>query len=376
MQEKLLETIDTIYDCVGDTFDHPQALKAFSDIADGTGLYLCEVRPFFGRTTLVGYHNVPDQAAEAMLKSFATVESNSMIKNLPRIPTGVPVLRRAFVSDEEYYQSDMYKITSEPWGLHCEGVSIFKKGLVSALGCGFMRHPGQCELEAEHLSQMALVNKHYMRAMTFQQRFNNLEQALVQANNVLDLVDFGMILFGNSKTPLFVNKSAERILAAGDGLSLRSAGLTIHNRKAQKQFDDMFEAMNADTVPLLARSGGLVHASRPSRKRAYSLMLVPMGANKSGIEGATTGVLLFDPSKKRTTAVKLFATSYGLTKSEAQLALELAQGVSPEEFASENNISINTVRTHLRSLFAKTETARQAELVSLLLRVTAGIDLD
>lgn len=376
MQEKLLETIDTIYDCVGDTFDHPRALKTFSDIVDGTGLFLCEVRPFFGRNNLIGYHNVPDQAAEVMLKSFATAESNSMIKNLPRIPLGVPVLRRAFVSDEEYYQSDMYKITSAPWGLHSEGVSIFKKGLVSAVGCGFMRHPGQCELDAEHLSQMAFINKHYIRAMTFQQRLDKLEQALVQANNVLDLVDFGMILYGTSKTPLFVNKSAERLLAACDGLALGKNGLIIHDRKAKKQFDDMFDAMNGDTVPLPARTGGLVRASRPSNKRSYSLMLVPMAVNRSGIEEATTGVLLFDPNKKRTTAIKLFATSYGLTKSEAQLALELAQGMSAEEFASEKNISINTVRTHLRSLFAKTETSRQAELVSLLLRVTAGINLD
>lgn len=64
-------------------------------------------------------------------------------------------------------------------------------------------------------------------------RFDKLQQALVQANNVLDLVDFGMILFGGSKTPLFVNKSAERLLNASDGLSLGNSGLVIHDRKAK-----------------------------------------------------------------------------------------------------------------------------------------------
>ncbi|MFK8035218.1 MAG: helix-turn-helix transcriptional regulator [Hyphomicrobiales bacterium] len=376
MQDKLLDTIDTIYKCIGDNFNHPRALAAFSEATDETGLYLAEIWPFFGQQKLIGYHNVPDQAAEAMLNSFSTLKSNSMMKNLPRIPLGVPVLRRAFVSDEEYFASDMYKITSEPWGLHSEGVTVLKKGLVSAVACGFMRLPGKSELEAEHLSLMAVINKHYLRAMDFQQRFDKLQQALMQANNVLDLVDFGMMLFGESKTPLFVNKSAERLLDVSDGLSLGKSGLSIHDREAKKQFNELFDAMNSNTVPSIARTGGLVRVNRPSRKRPYSLMLVPMGANKSGLEGASISVLLFDPSIKRTTAIKLFATSYGLTKAEARLALELAQGMSPEEFASEHSISINTVRTQLRALFAKTETSRQAELVSLLLRVTAGINLE
>ncbi|MEP0521462.1 MAG: helix-turn-helix transcriptional regulator [Hyphomicrobiales bacterium] len=376
MQEKLLYTIDTIYDCIGDKFDHPRALEAFSNLTDGTGLIVCEIWPFFGRNNLLGYHNIPDQAAEVMLKSFKTPERNSMMQNLPRIPLGVPVLRRAFVSDEEYFASDMYKHTSEPWGLHSEGVTVWKKGLVNALACGFVRGHGDSEIEAEHLSQMAFIGKHYIRAMSFQKRFNKFEQALVQANSVLDLVDFGLLIFGESKTPIFVNKSAERLLATEDGISLGKNGLIIHDRKAKMEFDGMLETMNSNTVPRLARTGGLVRVSRPSRKRPYSIMLAPMGANKSGFKESTVSVLLFDPSVKRTTAIKLFATSYGLTKAEALLALEIAQGFSPEEFAAERNISINTVRTQLRSLFTKTETSRQAELVSLLLRVTAGINLE
>lgn len=103
--------------------------------------------------------------------------------------------------------------------------------------------------------------------------------------------------------------------------------------------------MNANVVPIIARTGGLVRVNRSSSKRPYSLILVPIGANKPGIEDATIDVLLFDPSIKRTTAIKLFATSYRLTKAEARLALELAQGMSPEVFAAEHSISINTVRT-------------------------------
>ncbi|MGT2467066.1 helix-turn-helix transcriptional regulator [Mesorhizobium atlanticum] len=57
---------------------------------------------------------------------------------------------------------------------------------------------------------------------------------------------------------------------------------------------------------------------------------------------------------------------FGLTGAETQLALRLASGDAPLEIAERNRLSRTTIRTQLASLFAKTETRRQAELVALL----------
>lgn len=376
LQDLLLSAVETIYDCVGDTFDHQRALASLSVATDDTGLFLAEIWPLWGRQDLIGFHNVPEDAVAAMLKSFGDMKSNSMFKSLPKIPVGVPVLRRAFVSDEEYYQSPMYKKTSAPWGLHSEGVSILKKGLVSAVGCGFMRHPVQGEVDTDLLTKLAFLNKHYQRAMELQQRLSTLEQHVINANNVLDLVEFGMILFDESKALIFVNRSAERILEKADGLRLGRTGLHIDDRDAKSQFEELLNGMNAKNVSLASRAGGIVKVRRPSRKRNYNLMLVPMAAQKSGTASSNVAVLIFDPTLKRTTATKFFATSYGLTPAEALLALELAQGTSVENFAVIRNVSVNTVRTQLSSIFAKTDTKRQGELISLLLRITAGISLE
>lgn len=376
MQEQLLLTAtETIYDCVEETFDHNRALTTFSSATDATGLFLGEFWPFTGKQNPLGSCNIPEDAIAAMI-AFGTPETNSMMKNLPFIPTGVPVLRRTFVSDQEHYATAMHKQTSKPWGLHSEGVSIFKKGLVQVTACGFIRHPGQSDLNSETLSRIAFLNKHYMRAMTLQKRLNKLEEVLIHSNTALDLVDFGLLLYGSSKTPNYINQLAKRILTDNDGLSISGNQLVIRDQKAGKQFNDMIEVLQRDNLPIEARSGGLVRAKRTSFKRNYSLMLVPMTA-KQDVTGrnSTLAVLIFDPNIKHTTAIKLFATSYRFTKAESALALELAQGTSIDDYASERNIRISTARTQLRALFAKTETTRQGELVSLLLRVTAGINL-
>lgn len=57
---------------------------------------------------------------------------------------------------------------------------------------------------------------------------------------------------------------------------------------------------------------------------------------------------------------------FGLTPSEASLAMALTEGKSLKEASSRLGISIWTARSHLRSIFQKTDTHRQAELVSLI----------
>ncbi|HWG59212.1 MAG TPA: helix-turn-helix transcriptional regulator, partial [Candidatus Acidoferrales bacterium] len=70
---------------------------------------------------------------------------------------------------------------------------------------------------------------------------------------------------------------------------------------------------------------------------------------------------------------ELLTRQYGLTKHEASLADLLLQGSDLREAAEKLGVSMNTVRTHLRLIFEKTDTHRQAELVRVLLRGPAGL---
>jgi DNA-binding CsgD family transcriptional regulator len=247
--------------------------------------------------------------------------------------------------------------------------------LVSAVTCGFVRHPQQAEFGAEHVTKLAFLNQHYQRAMGLQQRLSMLEKQIVLANNALDLVQFGMLLFDNTRNPVFINKSAKRIFEKADGLEIGRDGLRINDKTAKEKFNNMLDGMIAARRSKVARVGGIVQVGRPSRKRNYNLMLVPMPESGSGIDKSTIAVLIFDPTQKQTTAANLFKSTYGFTKSETLLALELAQGESLAGFAKARDISKNTVRTQLRALFAKTDTSRQSELVSVLLHMAAGVDL-
>ncbi len=65
----------------------------------------------------------------------------------------------------------------------------------------------------------------------------------------------------------------------------------------------------------------------------------------------------------------ILAKTFRLTPAEAKLACIIARGASPEIAAAELKISRETARNQLKSVFAKTDTHRQSELVALLLQV-------
>jgi DNA-binding CsgD family transcriptional regulator len=65
----------------------------------------------------------------------------------------------------------------------------------------------------------------------------------------------------------------------------------------------------------------------------------------------------------------ILAKTFHLTPAEAKLACVIARGASPEIAAGELKISRETARNQLKSVFAKTDTHRQSELVALILQV-------
>lgn len=58
-----------------------------------------------------------------------------------------------------------------------------------------------------------------------------------------------------------------------------------------------------------------------------------------------------------------------LTPAEAQIALGIAEGKTLAAIAEMRNVAVSTARGQLKSVFAKTGTHRQAELVALLARL-------
>lgn len=96
----------------------------------------------------------------------------------------------------------------------------------------------------------------------------------------------------------------------------------------------------------------------------YDLLLATVHARLRQIERIRTAHQQEDITPDAAT----LSARFDLTPTEARVAIALTEGLQPAQIAESFSIARTTVAFHMRNIFDKTETGRQAELVALLLR--------
>jgi DNA-binding CsgD family transcriptional regulator len=98
--------------------------------------------------------------------------------------------------------------------------------------------------------------------------------------------------------------------------------------------------------------------------------IVPLAARVKRSSGASYRVVVTpvprDADEQRDISTDVLRELYALTPAQAQVARSLFAGRSVEESAAALNLSLNTVRTHLKQIFTRCEVQSQAELLHLL----------
>lgn len=103
------------------------------------------------------------------------------------------------------------------------------------------------------------------------------------------------------------------------------------------------------------------------RKRDGS-MLIAYASRCEG-PGEQLMIVFSDPSERREPVPAILQQWFGLTAAESKIAIELVRGGGLRHIAKVLHVAEATLRTQMKSILAKTNTHRQAELVALLVRI-------
>jgi DNA-binding CsgD family transcriptional regulator len=80
-------------------------------------------------------------------------------------------------------------------------------------------------------------------------------------------------------------------------------------------------------------------------------------------------LLFYHPESAPAIDASLLYAMFGLSPVECRIAIQLAEGLSLKEIAAAQGTQHDTVRKQLRSIFEKTSTNRQPELIRLMLHL-------
>jgi DNA-binding CsgD family transcriptional regulator len=187
----------------------------------------------------------------------------------------------------------------------------------------------------------------------------------VVALHILDRFSIGIVLLDSTGHILFANTSARSFMHNGQRLGPRTLIFERLPPGSSRRVEELIERtqggepMIAVTVPYAVEGSSLVLlASRLRRNEATQL--------GRGLQHAVTILFLCDPMRPIELPVAWVIDAYGLTHAEARAALSASSGMTVAAMARQLDLSPNTIKTHLRKVFAKTGTGRQAELTRLV----------
>ncbi|HUE89653.1 MAG TPA: helix-turn-helix transcriptional regulator [Vicinamibacterales bacterium] len=121
-------------------------------------------------------------------------------------------------------------------------------------------------------------------------------------------------------------------------------------------------------------AGGVLAVGRPSG-RPLAVLVCPSSRQRCFFqgEGAAAVVFVSNPERIGIPDGGTLQEVFGLTLAEAKLTRLLAHGASLMEAGVRLGLRRETVRSRVKSIFAKTNTHRQAELVRLVIDATPEI---
>jgi DNA-binding CsgD family transcriptional regulator len=102
-------------------------------------------------------------------------------------------------------------------------------------------------------------------------------------------------------------------------------------------------------------------------RRPLAIHAVPIQPDALG--GIHTALVLVDLEEAPEPNPSVLQKIFGLTAAEADLAIRVARGDTPAKISKQRETTVSTVRSQLASVFRKTKTTRQADLLSLIARV-------
>jgi DNA-binding CsgD family transcriptional regulator len=212
---------------------------------------------------------------------------------------------------------------------------------------------------------------HLQRALRIHREFIRLRVEKSALTAGFGSLLMGLVLLDHLGAPVYINPVAQSILDSHPAIALLNDNIVPTRREDAAQLRRLVHSCLNHAIDPQTKRGGVMGLHHDEARHPLAVMVKEVATSDLAnlIDGVPVYAALYlsDPDRPMPISADAIATLYDLTRTESQVAIALANGMSVEDIARTHSRSINTLRTQLRSLFSKTHTSSQTELVRLLL---------
>lgn len=210
---------------------------------------------------------------------------------------------------------------------------------------------------------------HLEQALRTQRYLDDLRGEADDAAEAIDSMRHPVFVVASDATVVQCNSPAEAMLRERpDGICVTGGRLRMQSGAADAELHRSISC--AVGLPDRGRVGRSLLCPRPSRPRPLVVHVFPFTSRTRDSARPRALVIVVDPDCTPDPPKALLRRLFGLTATEADIAIRVAAGQGLTPIAEDLTLSMATVKTHVRHIFEKTDTHRQAELVRLLAALT------
>lgn len=297
-------------------------------------------------------------------------------------PVGAVYYDYKYLTETDIARDEYYDFLNRNGGKYAMGATLAKPGAAQPKGdvlqCAVHfssrhGHPGDDKIDI-----FRRLVPHIMRAAQISQSFSQHQTAVNDALSALYQSRDAILGLDDALNVVLTSEAAERILSAGDGLTVRGGRLSLASPTVEKEVYAAMAALISQEGRLAMETPSAFAVERPTGARPLVLFLTPISPPVEAAETSVAGRLkllvtirdlAFEPSVSKRALKRVFS----LTNAECELSLALARGERLNDYCDRMDLSIETARWHLNNVFSKTGTNRQTELALLVRNLASAV---
>lgn len=362
------DVIGHLYDAASNSASWLAFLRAGSAYFAAFGAHLMHLdkdNPELSVSYVVGFeaHSLEIQRA-TMRKQMELEKEDPRFIHARRFPN-MPFRCTDLMPVEEFRASRVYRELLHPNGIEYSLMVQYSDTPDDFTGLAFFRRPGAAPFDDADARGLGEIIPHLRRTLAIQRRLFQLDHRLDASYQILEGLPSGLVIVDEQGRTEFANAAARRIFAQKDGLDISNGRLQAHSRDHAGLIEVIRQTIEHGRH-------GAIAITRPSGQPAIQCVVTRLAMNRGEtpanlIARPRAAVYLADPTQPLETPEQLLQRIFGLTQAEARVLERLVYGRTPEQTATDNGVELTTVRSQLKSIFAKTNTTRQPELVQRVL---------
>lgn len=368
-QEDILALVDSAYQAAVDPSLWPDALARAGELFGGhqTVVIGSETR----RTTPSERLNTLGDplAVRTYLKGFEAINPIQAAMDRGRAAGFSPTVStdETYLERRELERSDFYNGYFSRFDMHNVMMMTLAGRQVTL---NVMRPRGRPLFDAPELDLARAVRPALSRAFDLSERMQAVRAVNEGLAAFVERSPGAVILAGGDGRVVHANSAAEALTSRDDGLRISNGVLQAADAELGRRLAALIghAAANDAAEP----RGGNLTLPRPIGRRPLSVLVSPARTEFGGEGPRLALVSIVDPDQAMALPLDRIREMFGLTRGQARIVAELVAGHGPRAIGERLGLSHHTVRGQLAHAMAKTETSRQSDLVSMVMRALVG----